>query len=171
MKEEEWTIRDGRELKRVLRVAGYSQRELAEHMNFSRSYVNAVCNGLSPLTLRVIEAVKTCLGPTLYVLAIKRARLLEIEERKREEERRRVQAAEFQYRREQEQKREEERRQAAIDALREELEGAGTSDIRVIPNANHESEDAQAGNVMDGVHSDNDSIDDSGDEPAVLPGS
>lgn len=116
--EEELTIRNGNELKRVLKVAGYSQREIADYINFSKSYVNAVCNGSTALTLRVIEAVKECLGDTLYVLAIKRARLLESQQRQQDEARKRAEAIAYQQEQELIQKREEERRQAAIDRLR-----------------------------------------------------
>jgi transcriptional regulator with XRE-family HTH domain len=116
--EEELTIRNGNELKRVLKVAGYSQREIADYINFSKSYVNAVCNGSTALTLRVIEAVKECLGDTLYVLAIKRARLLESQQRQQDEARKRAEALAIAQEEELSKQQEEERRQSAIDKLR-----------------------------------------------------
>lgn len=121
--EEELTIRHGNELKRVLKVAGYSQREIADYINFSKSYVNAVCNGSTELTLRVIEAVKECLGDTLYVLAIKRARLLESQQRQQEEERKRLEALAIAQEEELAKQQEEERRKAAIEKLQSELDG------------------------------------------------
>ena len=121
--EEEMTLRSGNEMKRVLKVAGYSQREIADYINYSRSYVNAVCNGTSELTLRVIEAVKGCLGPTLFVLAIKRARLQETQQRQQAEERKRLEAIAYEEEQEQARIHEEERRQAAIEKLRKDLEG------------------------------------------------
>lgn len=120
--EEELTIRNGNELKRVLKVAGYSQREIADYINFSKSYVNAVCNGSTELTLRVIEAVKECLGDTLYVLAIKRARLQESQKRQQDEERKRAEALAIAQEEELAKQQEEERRQAAIERLRNDSE-------------------------------------------------
>jgi transcriptional regulator with XRE-family HTH domain len=120
--DEELTLRSGNEMKRVLKVAGYSQREIADHINYSRSYVNAVCNGTSELTLRVIEAVKECLGETLYALAIKRVRLQDAVKRQEDAERKRLEAISRAQEEEQERLREEERRQAAIKALQNELE-------------------------------------------------
>lgn len=119
--EEELTLRNGNELKRVLKVAGYSQREIADYINYSKSYVNAVCNGSTELTLRVIEAVKECLGETLYVLAIKRARLQESQKRQQEDERNRLEALAIAQEQAVAKQREEERRQAAIKALQKEL--------------------------------------------------
>jgi transcriptional regulator with XRE-family HTH domain len=121
--EEEMTLRSGNEMKRVLKVAGYSQREIADYINYSRSYVNAVCNGTTELTLRVIEAVKGCLGPTLFVLAIKRARLQETQQRQQAEERKRLEAIAYEEEQEHARIHEEERRQAAIEKLRKDLEG------------------------------------------------
>lgn len=120
--DEELTLRSGNEMKRVLKVAGYSQREIADHINYSRSYVNAVCNGTSELTLRVIEAVKECLGPTLYALAIKRVRLQDAVKRQEDAERKRLEAISRAQEEEQERLREEERRQAAIESLQKEME-------------------------------------------------
>lgn len=117
----EMTIRDGAELKRVLRVSGYSQREIADYIGYSRSYVNAVCNGCSPLTLRVVEGVRQRLGESLYNLAIKRARQVEVEERRRYEERLRFDAVEAEYQRQQAQLREDRRRQAAMERLHQEI--------------------------------------------------
>jgi transcriptional regulator with XRE-family HTH domain len=119
--EEELTLRNGNELKRVLKVAGYSQREVADHINYSRSYVNAVCNGTSELTLRVIEAVKECLGPTLYALAIQRVRHQETQRQQEDEERRRLEAIAYAEEQEQARFHEEERRKAVIQRLRQDL--------------------------------------------------
>jgi transcriptional regulator with XRE-family HTH domain len=105
-----------------LKVAGFSQREIADHINYSRSYVNAVCNGTSELTLRVIEGVKECLGTTLYALAIKRVRLQENRKQLEDEERRRLEAIAYAEEQEQARIHEEERRKAAIEKLRKDLE-------------------------------------------------
>ena len=118
---DELTIVSGEEMKAVLKVAGYSQREIADYIGYSRSYVNAVCNGVSPLTLRVVEAVKELLGPRLYELAIQRARLLEIEERQRREEWLRKEQMEHEHQLQEARRREEERKQAAIEAITREL--------------------------------------------------
>lgn len=122
----EMTIRDGAELKRVLRVAGYSQRELADYIGYSRSYVNAVCNRYSPLTLRVVEGVRHRLGDELFILAIKRARQVEVDEQREYEKRMRFNAMEAEYQRQQAQLREEQRRQAAMERLHQEI-GSTTS--------------------------------------------
>lgn len=143
--DDELTIRDGAELKRILKVSGYSQREIAERLGFSRSYVNAVCNGISPLTLRVVEAVKSRLGSKLFELAVQRARRLEVEERNRLEERRRMWAIEMQAQREQEQRREEERRQAAIEALQQELGAARVLHDGSQSNATHDTKQITTG--------------------------
>jgi transcriptional regulator with XRE-family HTH domain len=121
--DEELTLQSGNEMKRVLKVAGFSQREIADHINYSRSYVNAVCNGTSELTLRVIEGVKECLGTTLYALAIKRVRLQENRKQLEDEERRRLEAIAYAEEQEQARIHEEERRKAAIEKLQTEMEG------------------------------------------------
>lgn len=116
-------INTAQEFKMVLKVAGYSQRELAQATGVSRSYVNNVANGISPLTLRVIEQLRYFLGEQLFDLAVTRARQVIIEERQRQIERERAWAIEMEYRANLAKQQEEERRQAAIEALREQLEG------------------------------------------------
>jgi transcriptional regulator with XRE-family HTH domain len=123
--DEELTLRSGNEMKRVLKVAGFSQREIADHINYSRSYVNAVCNGTSELTLRVIEGVKECLGTTLYALAIKRVRLQEALKRQEDEERKRLEAIAHAEEEEQARNHDAERRRAAIEKVQKDLELEG----------------------------------------------
>ena len=53
----EYAIHSGEELTYVLKAAGYSQRELADFMDKSRSHINDVCNGRSTFTLRHQQAV------------------------------------------------------------------------------------------------------------------
>lgn len=118
------TIVDGAELKRMLRVSGYSQREVAQYIGYSRSYINNVCNELSPLTLRVTAAVRRLLGDELYRLALVRARQVMVDEERRYQEEQRFRKAEAEYQRQQMLLREEERRQGAIATLKEQLEGA-----------------------------------------------
>lgn len=116
-------INTAQEFKMVLKVAGYSQRELAQATGVSRSYINNIANGLSPLTLRVIEQLRYFLGEQLFDLAVTRARQVIIEERQRQIERERAWAIEMEYRANLAKEQEEQRRQAAIEALREQLEG------------------------------------------------
>ncbi len=119
---EQPAITTHQEFRMVLKVAGYSQNELARAIGRSRSYVNNVANGISPLTLRVIEQLRYFLGEQLFDLAVTRARQVVIEERQRQIERERAWAIEMEYRANLAKEQEEQRRQAAIEALREQLE-------------------------------------------------
>lgn len=116
-------INDWREFKMVMKVAGYSQIEFARYIGMSRSHVNNIANGITPLTLRVIEQLRQFLGEPLFTMAVTRARQVIADEYKQQLEHERFWAAEREYQAKQAEEEAERRRQAAIDQLREQLGG------------------------------------------------
>lgn len=118
----ETTIRDGAEMKRVLKVAGYSQKEIGQYAGFSRSHINNMCNGFTPLSLRVVEAIRSCLGERLFNLAIERSRQLEADELERKKNRQTYLAEQAEKRKQEELLRAEVRRQEAISLLTDQLD-------------------------------------------------
>lgn len=79
-----------REFALVLKVAGFSQADLARAIHKSRSYVNNVANGLSPLSLRHMQELERFLGSRLFAtaLAIVRKQLAEAAQRRQAEQER-----------------------------------------------------------------------------------
>ncbi len=79
-----------REFAHVLKVAGFSQADLARAINKSRSHVNNVANGLTPITLRHMQELERFLGSRLFAtaLAIVRKQLAEAAQRRQVEQER-----------------------------------------------------------------------------------
>jgi len=74
------------ELRFVLECAGFSQREFAESIPMSRSFVGSMVRGERPVQLRYVDALKRFLGKELYAasLEVARKRISEIEIRHKE---------------------------------------------------------------------------------------
>lgn len=145
MTSNEQSIRDGAELKRMLKAAGYSQKDLADHLGFSRSHINNVVNGFSTLTLRIVVGVREFLGEPLFSLALKRARQVEAEEIERKNQRLAALSERDEKKRLEAERRAEEKRQIAINALKEEVERADTgNDTKSLDNS-HVTEPSKDG--------------------------
>jgi transcriptional regulator with XRE-family HTH domain len=111
-----------REFAHVLKVAGFSQADLARAINKSRSHVNNVANGLTRITLRHMQELERFLGSRLFAtaLAIVRKQLAEAAQRRQVEQERFV---EEQRRQQEETERQERlRREQRLRELEAELE-------------------------------------------------
>ncbi|MCX6140454.1 MAG: helix-turn-helix domain-containing protein [Candidatus Kapabacteria bacterium] len=106
----------------VLKVAGFSQSELARFTGKSRSYVNNVANSVTPIRLRHVQELERFLGSRLYstaTIVVKRIEQEEAEKRHKET----LRAEE--HRRKQEKQREQaelDRRQKRAEELTSALE-------------------------------------------------
>lgn len=119
-----------REFALVLKVAGFSQADLARAINRSRSHVNNVANGLTPITLRHMQELERFLGSRLFAtaLAIVRKQLAEAAQRRQVEQERFV---EEQRRQQEETERQERlRREQRLRELEAELEAVEQSKDR-----------------------------------------
>jgi transcriptional regulator with XRE-family HTH domain len=120
---QEIEIINHREFAGVLRVAGFAQADLARFIRKSRSHVNNVANGLTPITLRHMQELEQFLGSRLFTtaLAIVRKQLAEAAQRRQVEHERQVEEQRRKY--EETERVERLRREQRLRELEAELEG------------------------------------------------
>lgn len=113
-----------REFAGVLKMAGFSQADLARYIRKSRSHVNSVANGLTPITLRHMQELEQFLGSRLFntALAIVRKQMAESAQRRQAEHDRHVE--EQRRKHEEHERAEQQRRENRLRELEAELAGS-----------------------------------------------
>lgn len=106
----------------ILKVAGFSQSELAHSIGKSRSHISNVANGVTPIRLRHVEELEHFLGPRLFATALAVVKKIQEEDLQRRQREMLRQEEQRRKHREEMERIEQERRQQRADELAAALE-------------------------------------------------